>query len=77
MWKAEGQSNILGNEMLCKGKERSQQKGNQNWLAWAKDDLQVIGVNGGGDLEQSLDGAKFQNLIIKTSLVPGVVKTTT
>lgn len=47
MWKAEGQSNIPGNEMLCKGKERESVKGNQNWLAWAKDDLQVTGVNGG------------------------------
>lgn len=36
------------NEMLCKGKEwKSVKGGNQNWLAWAKDDLQVIGVNGG------------------------------
>jgi len=32
---------------FCKGKERESVKGNQNRLAWAKDDLQVIGVNGG------------------------------
>lgn len=45
--------------MRCFAKAKSGvREGNQNYTR-QDDTLQVIGVNGGGDLEQSLDGAKF------------------